>query len=250
MSKPDNAETQVPENKTSEAPEQQTFEQQVNTAASKMTQGEDGNWALPEGLTVSPEVQYAATLEKRRRDTESAFGKTRHQLKVEEETRKQLEQRVADQIQLTLTPEQQTDLEQLKFDDPDAWRAKMNQYESEATTAVREELSTISTEASQRAELDRRAQVLEQFNASATVQITDEVLESDIPPRLTKQLTNNEITFEEFLDKAHDYLVKPRKVAEQKLNAQPNLGNAGGSAEPSGEAQKMGYSEAYGKQSF
>lgn len=240
MSNPDNAAAQVTgQTGTS------SIEQQVNDIVSKATVGEDGNLVLPADLKVSEEVLYAAKLEKRRRDTQSALSKTSQQLAAEETMRKELEKRVAAQVKITMSNEEAEELESLKYDDPEAWRQRMNQLEQKATTSVQEELSNISTQASQQAELNRRAQVLHEFNLAAQVAITDEVLANDIPPRIVNKLEKGTITFEEFLTEAHDYLVTPKKVGSPKLSAQPNLGSAGGSSDASDAAKAVHAQASY-----
>lgn len=243
MSNPDNAAAQSSEHNSETAPN--TFEAQVNDAVSKMTQNEKGLWQLPADLEVDESVKYAAKLEKRRRDTESALSKTRQELKAEGTMRKTLEQRVAEQVKVEMTPEQQETLDALKYDDPDAWRVEMNKLEQTATTTLRQELDGLTSEASQQAEMERRAQVLEEFNAKASVPITDEVLENDIPPRFVKQLENGEVTFEEFLTKAQKFLTSGKVVKDTKLDAQPNLGSAGGGSDPAAEAVEGDFHQSY-----
>lgn len=237
MSNP-TSEAQVPDNTS--AAEPKTFEQEVNSVARQLTQGEDGLWQLPEGIQADDAVIYAAKLEKRRRDTESALGKTRLQLKAEETMRKELEQRVAAQVKVDMTPEDSELLDHLQDTDINAWRHKMNELEQKATTKLREELDGISLTASQQAELERRAQVLAEFNSTATTPLTDEMLDNDIPPRIIKKLETGKVSFEEFLAEAHAYIVAPKKVASPKLDAQPNLGKAGGGSEPSHTSQALG----------
>jgi len=247
MSNPENAAAQGSETNNSETAENtQSFSGQVNSVVKQMTQDDKGIWQMPDGLEVDESVAYAAKLEKRRRDTESALGKTRQQLKAEETMRKTLEQRVAERVQIDILPEEQEKLDSLKYDDPDKWRVEMNKLEQKATTTLREELSGISSEASQQAELERRAQVLEQFNAEhPDVQINDEVLANDIPPRIAKKLENGEVTFEEFLQDSYKFLATPKKVKDDKLEAQPNLSAAGGGSNPAADAVEKSVVNSY-----
>lgn len=208
-----------------------TFEQQVNDIVNKATVDDKGNLALPGAEQVPEEVQYAAILEKRRRDTQSALGKATQQLAAESRIREELEKRVASQTSLSLTPEQTQELESLKLDNPEAWRDKMNKLEQEATTIVQAELQTLSSEASQHAQKVNREQILKAFNSTAKVPITDESLENDIPPRIVKRLETGAISFEEFLNEAQDYITAPKKLGGVELPPKPNLSAAGGSSE-------------------
>ena len=80
---------------------------------------------------------------------------------------------------------------------------------------MQQDLSKARDEASTEVELARRAKVLEEFNQShPDVQLTDELIAYDVPPRLTKQLEKGELTFEEFLDKTYEFLTKPKTVKD------------------------------------
>lgn len=250
MSNPENAAAQSSDDAQSQTTETQTFEQQVNSVVSKMTQDDKGLWQLPADVEVDESIAYAAKLEKRRRDTESALGKTRQQLKAEETMRKTLEQRVAERVQIDMSPEEREELDSLKYDDPDKWRTKMNELEQKATTSLREELNTLSSEASQQAEIVRRAQVLEEFNSRSDVEINDEVLANDIPPRITAKLERGEITFEEFLEESAKFLTTPKVVKDVKPDAHPNLGAAGGGDNPAADAVAQEANTSYKNEVF
>ena len=254
MSNPENAAAQGFETNNSETADnnqEQDFSSKVNSVVKQLTQDDKGIWQMPDGLEVDESVAYAAKLEKRRRDTESALGKTRQQLKAEETIRKTLEQRVAERVDIDMTAEDKEQLESLKYDDPDAWRKKMNQLEQKATTTLREELDGLSSEASQQAEMERRAQVLEQFNAEhSDVQIDDDALANDIPPRIVKKLESGQVTFEEFLQESYKFLSTPKKIKDDKLEAQPNLGSAGGGSNPAADAIAQDAANSYQNEVF
>lgn len=214
-----------------------TFEQKVSSVVKQMKQSDTGVWEFPDEVEADESVKYAATLEKRRRDTESALGKTRQQLKTEAALRETLEKRAAEQVQMQLTPAEAEELDTLKYDDPEAWRKRVNELERKATDSFQEELSNTRSTVSQQAEIERRAQVLSEFNEShSDAPITDEALVNDIPPRISKKLEDGKITFEEFLQESYKFLAAPKKVVAQKAEKQPNLGNIGGSGSPTDEA--------------
>ena len=259
MSKPDNAEAQLANTEltsdvgaatTAEATEP-TFEQQVNSVVKQLKENEKGVWELPSDLEVSPEVRYAAMIEKRRRDTESALGKTRQQLKAEEVARKELEKRVKEQVKLSLTPEQAEELDDLMTNDPEAWRKKMNELEQQATSKLQEDLTAITSEATKQAELERRAQVLQQFNAEhSDAPITDEVLKNDIPPRIVNKLENGQISFEEFLAESYEFLTATKVIKTEPTPSVTNIGLAGGGDTPSKDAQEHQELDDYSRAVF
>jgi len=215
----------------------QTFEQQVNNVVGQLTQNDKGLWQLPTDIKVDDSVHYAAMTEKRRRDTESALSKTRQKLKAEEAVRKELEKRVTAPVQLDTATQEALDA--LKYEDPEAWRQKVNELESTAATALQEELQTITTTAAQQTEQTRRTEVLAQFNAvHKDSPLTDDMLSGDIPPRIVKKLEEGQLTFEDFLVEAHSYVTSAKVVGSStQLDAQPSLGSAGGGSNSSDAAK-------------
>jgi len=213
-----------------------TFEQQVNDTVSLMTKDEKGIYQFAEG-EIPDNVRYAANAERRRRSTESALSKARLQLKAQEEVSDKLKQKIVASSSASIPAEEKEQLEELMYSDPKAWRLRMNELEQSTTTSLNDEISAISSDASQQAELGARQQILDDFNARhPDVPITEDVVANDVPPRITKKLENGEITFAEFLRQAHDYIITPKKVGGTSAGTPTNLGEAGGSASPSGEA--------------
>lgn len=222
------------------AASQDTFENKVFSALKVVKRGDDGKLEFPED--TPEEVVYAATAEQRRRDTQAEFTKSRQKQAALEAEKTELLKQVSSDVKVELSDEQAEELEELKFSDPDAWRRKMNTYETEAQSKrakeVDERLKEVSAKGTETAELERRKQVLQEFQAvNPGLVINDDVIANDIPPRITKRLQDNEVTFEEFLQEAHDYLKTGKVVAttEKTLN-QPNLSKAGGGDTPSDDA--------------
>ena len=178
------------------------------------------------------ESQQSVDFEKRFKDTQSAYTKSQQALKAANAKLAILEQLTQPQIELDAAT--QKELDDLKFSDPDAWRAKMNNLELEAKRKHQTVLSEAEKQAAYQAELDRRAQVLEEYNAShPTMPITDEVIQYDVPARITKRLESGEITFDEYLQEVHNFIYTPKTVGTpNKTLGQPNLGNLGGGNTP------------------
>lgn len=231
---------------------EEAFGDRVNAIVAKMTQGEDGIWKLPDSIEADETIRYAATVEKRRRDTESQLGKTKHALKAKESEAAELQTKLQQYMADNLTSRQRADLEELKYTNPDQWREQLAGVEKAAQAKVKEELGTISQKASQHAELERRSQILaEHNNSNPQYAITDEVLANDIPPRIARRLERGEVTFEEFLAEASDYL-KAGKVfgSPNKIDPQPNLGNAGGGSKPTNTSASPDFEASYKAQIF
>lgn len=233
MSKPDNAVAldEFPDEEIAAPSSAKSFESEITDALKSMTKGEDGKMHFPEGLRE--EVQIAANAERRRRDTEGELSKVRSTNKVLTEKVNKFIERVADGLELSLTVEQAEELEDLKRDDPDAWREKLNELEEAAVAELEEELELDDEDVAVVGEVERRAVLLEEYNEeNPEFILNDEVFENDLPPRLVNKLTVGEITFEEFLVDAKKFLTKASpakfKIKTDVGSQEPNLGKAGG----------------------
>lgn len=180
-------------------------------------------------------LKLVVTAEKRYRDTQGAYTKSQQELKAklaELDTLKGLHK-----PQLVLEPGVKEELEDLKLTDPDRWRARLNQLERESELNYSENLTKAGQQAQIAAELERRSQVLADFNASYGLNIDDSTIEFDIPGRITKKLEKGEVSFEDFLLEVKDYLETPKVVGSNtKTLNQPNLTKAGGDSTPTKDA--------------
>lgn len=230
----------------------ETFESKVNAVVSHIKVDEQGLHQLPEGLQVPDDVLYAAKLEKRRRDTESTLGKTKTQLKAEQAKVQTLQSKVALRVTDNLTSEEQEALQHLQETDVNAWRLKMNELEETARKQLNTELGTAAEATSQQVEMERRGVVLAEFNhLHPDMQITDEVIDNDIPPRIVNKLKKGEISFEDFLEESYEYLTKPKTVGSGKAPPKTtSLGKTGGGSEPRAEAVREDFSTTYKKTVF
>lgn len=231
-----------------------TFADKVNTVLDGMTRdAKTGKYILPDDL--SEELKFAAIAEQRRRDTQSAFTKTTQTNKALNAEKAALLKKVAGNVKVELTATQAEELEALKFSDPDAWRAKMNGYEADARTkqtqSLEEELKQVSASSLDREELGRRKQVLTEFASEhPDVAIDDDVIASDIPPRIVKRLETGEISFEAFLEECYNFLKTGKVVKQDGVRKQPNLSKVGGGTRPDANAQKEDAIVSYNKEIF
>ena len=113
------------------------FEQQVNSLVSTMTLDDQGKYRLPEG-DYSEALKFSANAERRRRDTESSRSKQENELKVQKALVNSLQDELASSPQYLVPDDVRSELESLKYSDPDAYRLKMNELESEARKRVGE----------------------------------------------------------------------------------------------------------------
>ena len=228
-----------------------SFADRVNEVVSSATVDESGNLQLPDDIEADEAVLYAAKLEKQRRDTQSSYTKAQQRAKQLEAENNKLAEKWQEDALKNLSIADQAEMEELKLQDPDAWREKMNELEEEQRNKFTERRQSVSQEAQQLTELELREQQLEEFNkANPDFQITDDVIDNDIPPRLTKQLENGDITFDEFLNKAKDYVQKPKAIKGAQAPNDPNLGEAAGGHKPSEQARKKQMSNDYNQEIF
>ena len=181
----------------------------------------------------SSEKQQVVDFEKRYKDTQAVYTKSQQELKAVKAKLEVLEKLTTPQIQLDAATQQE--LDDLMYTDPQAWRARMNAIESEATNKHKALLDETEKQVLAQTELENRARLLSEYNRShPNFPITDEVIEFDVPARITKKLEKGDITFEDYLQEVHSFLYSPKKVGtgNETLN-QPNLGKISGGDTPS-----------------
>lgn len=196
---------------------------------------------LPTGGEAETNVNY----EKRFKDTQSAYTKSQQELKAVKAKLEALEKLTQPVVQLDEATQAQ--LDELKYSNPEAWRDKMNSLEAEAKLKHLSVLSEAEKVAMQQAELEQRAQILSEYNSKHPQNpITDEVIMFDVPPRITKKLENGEISFEQFLTEAHNFLYAPKKVGDgNQTFKQPNMRDFGGGTTPTDNAVDSSIIENY-----
>ena len=200
---------------------------------------------MPEENQVDFLLGKLDTVEKRRRDTQAGYTKSRQDhLKVVGE-RDLLKQKVTPQIVQT------AELEDLKFSDPDAWRNRMNVLEREASLGIEQELQATSAKSAEAFELEERKQILRSFSeANPDFDITKPEVQDQIPPRYLKQLESGSISFEAFLKNVKKFVEAPKTAATTvPQTTEDTLANVPGRATPSDEGKKS-VSAAYGNLIF
>ena len=193
---------------------------------------------------VDPTLLYAAKAEKRRRDTQGAYTRSQQELKKTQLLSQKMAETLEAELLNILPSDKAYELEELKHQDPDAWRVKLTELETARKAQIQEQLRTIEQEAGNKSELEIRVEQLKAFQESnPDIKLTDEVIENDIPPRITKKLESGKISFGEFLEECGNYLKagkvidkgdKPDEVTD--ISAQ-----AGSASQPEGKRGKSSY---------
>lgn len=227
MGTPDNTDTQ-----------EKTYQERVNEVVGQFQTDDNGKLSLPDGVEVDEGLLFAAKTEKRYRDTQSAFTKSQQSNKVLAAQNEKFASAWEQDFVKNLSSDEQTTLEELKTQDPEAWRVKISEIEDSRKQQLAEKRRQIEQESTQTTELEQRQQQLAAFlEANPSITINDEVLENDIPPRITKKLEKGEITFNEFLDETKTYLEKTKVVKPAASNPdedEPNFAGSRGSHQHSG----------------
>jgi|JI7StandDraft_1071085.scaffolds.fasta_scaffold82408_2 hypothetical protein len=216
-----------------------TIEQQVTELISKATRDEAGKLVLPE---AEPALLYAARAEIRRRDTQAEFTRAQQKLKQAEHFSEKLTQELETAIVSSTSTQEQARLAELKHSNPDAWLEEMRKLEDSAKGKAKERIQQVKNTSDASTEIERRAIALDAFHqANPGIEITDEVIQNDVPPRLTKQLADGKITFEDFLVSVAKIVKGDIKInkGEQAPNL-PDLSKvAGGDSADSANAAKQ-----------
>lgn len=227
----------------------QTTESKVAELLGSSNHDSEGNIKFPDD--TSDEVKFAVNSEKRRRDTQAEFTKSKQAQAALEAEKTELLKQVHGNVKPELSHEQVAELDELKFSDPDLWHNKLRTYESEAqakhTMEVQKRLKEVSAEGAKTAGLELRKKALEEFQiTNPDFKLTDDILKNDIPPRITNRLQNNEVSFDQFLQEANDYLKKGKVVATvESILGQPNLSKVAGNDLPLDSAVDKESKKAY-----
>lgn len=219
----------------------------VNEVVGKMVKGDDGKWQIPDDVEASEEVKFAAMAERRYRDTQGAYTQSRQELKRQQAIADGLQERLLNS-EVALTPEQKQELRDLKASNPDKWRAKLNEYEQAGKDMLTRELDEIRTKSASKGELEVRKEQMAAWSESTGIVLDDDVIANELPPRYLKQLETGDITFEEFLNQAGEFLKSQKTIqnsGESTDDDTKSLGRAPGGKEPSNEAQEGDFEETY-----
>lgn len=230
-----------------------TYEDKVNAAVSQVTRGEDNKLVYPEEYADDEAMKFALTAEIRRRDTQASFSKNQAELTRLKAQQTATEAEWEKDAIANLSKVQQNKLEELKATDPDAWRAKITELESEAKTTFTKRKQEVATKAHTETENQYRERVMEEFvAANPELEITDEVIADELPPKFLKQLEKGDVTFEEFLTNAKTYLTKGKVIKGdgQTTTKVPDLSLVGGSNTPDEAAIAADIKQSYANDVF
>lgn len=201
---------------------EQTAEQEATPLELLETASEEAYQILKSGEELpedtDPAIVLLAKQKKMTRDTQSAYTKTNQKL-ISEKARSSKLMQHAMEVKPVLTVAQQEELDELKYSDPDAYIEKKTAYDTVARqakeTTINQELQAQTKEEI----LEHRKAILKQFKDTTGIDITEDVMLNDVPPRITQELEEGKISFEEYLAKAGRFLESDKVV--DKATAKP-----------------------------
>ena len=215
--------TPSPDEKKSEP----TLHDQVTTALTNV----DESGKLQFEDNVDPMFKELVITTKRAKDNQAAFTKGQMELATTKAAKDALENKITSDV-VQLSAEQLSELEDLKYSDPDAWRSKLNEYEGDAKAKASEHVTEITKAASEKAMVDltlsQRKEALKEFTASTGIELTDDVMQNDIPPRLQAKIAT--MPFEDYLAEVSKYLGKTKVIKDEKILDQTDLTKLAGSS--------------------
>lgn len=230
------------------------FKTTVSELVGKMTQADSGKWELPEDVAkdLDEPTLFAVTSERRYRDTQAGYTKAVQDGKKQKAIADGLQDHIMGS-EVTLSQEQKQELRDLKKTDPDAWRSKLNEYETTAKGALETKLKDIAVESSNKSEVEIREEQMAVWSKDTGIELTQEIVDNDLPPRFSKGLADGSISFEEFLTQAGEFLKADKVIKGAGDTADDdtlNLGRMPGGSEPSTAAQEGDFEETYKKLTF
>lgn len=206
----------------------------------------DDNVSTTDGLdefkdvveTPTEQVDKTPNYEKMFKDTQAAFTKARQEVAALKAKNAALEKAIVEKG-VELDPAVAEELERLKYEDPEAWRQKLNAIENAKAKEVTSEIT-------RQAEVARRKEVLEAWNKeNPDAQITDNVVRNLLPNGLMNKLKNGEVSFEGFLAEASNFLRQTKVGPGNSANAgkKDPMRIANGTANVTPTTQETDYSK-------
>ena len=119
----------------------------------------------------------------------------------------------------------------LKYSDPDEYIKQT--LAAQTIDPYQEAFDTASQSATQEVQQMSVDTVIAQHNQThPDRQVTPEMLELDLPPRLVKQFQTGNLSPSDFLEQAADILYRPREVVSPTIPGMPDLGDVQGQTTP------------------
>ncbi len=205
----------------------------INKTLKEIQVDDKGKFIYPEG--ISPELKAAIAATKSFRDTQSSYTKTQQELKALQAEAEALREQVAKYETPTagLSQEEQAELAELKYTNPDEWYKRMRALEAQATEKVEEKFKEVREKAKAKTAEEQRVEALEKFNSTVEHPLTPDELVANTPPIWQDKVIAGEMSMEDYLQKAYDFIHADKVVNTPKAPETTNLNSApGGDKDP------------------
>ena len=189
-----------------------------------LVKGEDGSLTV-QGDNLNPMEMALLDNEKRRRGSQAS--NSREKARADRAT---LELQKVKEGVIKIQPTNTID-EALKYSDPDAYIEQV--LASKNLNPYQETFDTASQQAATEAGQMTVDSVIENHNQNnPNKQVTLEMLEQDLPPRLVNEFQSGKMAPSDFLAQAADILYRPLEVANPTTPSMPDLGSVAGQTTP------------------
>ena len=189
-----------------------------------LVKGEDGNLTVS-GDNLAPLELALLETEKRRRGSQASNSR-----ETARATKAELELQKVKEGVINIQPQQPID-EALKYSDPDEYIKQT--LAARDSNPYQETFDTATQYAAQEAGKMTVDNVIANHNQNnPTKQVTLEMLEQDLPPRLVNDFQSGKMSPQDFLGQAADILYRPTIAANQATPDMPDLGAVGGQTTP------------------
>jgi len=203
---------------------------------------DDATQGANDQLITNSDSQEQVDWEKRFKDTQAAFTRSRQELAEYKAKVKVLEDQTS--TNPDITEEDRQRLDDLKYSNPDDWYKEMRRLEDATAQTKRSKFNNALQEVT---ELERRKIVLDEFIAeNPGFVLNDEIVDLDVPPRIKRKLEKGEVSFEDFLVEVRDYIQHPKRIGSPaKVLGQPNLNKVGGDGQPTKDSAEKDIIKSY-----
>ncbi len=213
----------------------QTAQDIINDTIKTLDMDEKGKIIYPDD--IDPMLKAAIGATKSFRDTQSSFTKGQQDLKGAQAEAEALREQIAStESPLNgLSPEEQTQLAELKYTNPDEWYKRLQHLEAQKAGRVEEKFKEVREQATNKTAQEQRIDALKSFNETTTGdKLTQVMLESEVPPRWIKEVGEGKLDFNEFLLRSQQLIFGNKVVVDQdKVDNPTNLNQAaGGTKDP------------------
>jgi hypothetical protein len=204
----------------------------INTTLKQVKVDDNGKFIYPE--EIDPMLKAAVAATKSFRDTQSAYTRSQQQLKAREaELEAMREQLAKDSASLILTPEEQTELDNLKHHDPDRWYQVMQEIEVKGKEALQKKFGEVASKVEAEEVVQHRLTRLDDFNSSHDRKLTPEQLELEVPAKWVQEVVEGKLDFDDFLDRAYTFIYNEKVAANPTKPAKTtNINKVSGSSTP------------------